>query len=70
MQLLEDELFANKDKVNRHLAIVKYKDLKFLKKHSGLFVSAEDIETYMEQSDLEDRNQPLYVKVRYDKNTS
>ena len=67
----ENESFASKDDVNSHLETVKYKDLEFLKGRDGPFVSAEEVEVYMNGDETaEEKNKRLYTEVRYAKNTS
>ena len=54
-----------------HLDSVKYRDLEFLKSKGGPFTSADEVEDFMKQEmDSKEKNQRLYVEVRYAKNTS
>ena len=66
----ENESFASKDDVNSHLETVKYEDLEFLKERDGPFVSAEEVELYLNgDKTAEEKNKRLYAEVRYAKNT-
>ena len=71
IQLLENESYATKDDVNKHLEAVKYKDLEYLKTKGGPFSHSQEVEDFMAGSHTDqEKNERLYVEVRYAKNTS
>ena len=67
----ENESHATKDAVNSHLETVKYNDLEVLKSKNGPFVNGEEVERYLKGNETaEEKNDRLYIEVRYAKNTS
>ena len=72
MKAMESNTFVEKEKLNMHLESVKYKDLEFLKTKGGPFTTSEEVEKFMANNEIEtkEKNQRLYVEVRYTKNSS
>ena len=70
---LQEKGFNQNDVVNVKLESQKLKDLEFLKKqsHSGPFTSSKEVSQFMDAVDeSKEKNQRMYVEVRFQKNTT